>query len=124
MIGSYGPSDQWLTKRFESDEAPSGMLARTGTCEHAFLLRSQRPNRVLAMPADVAKSRVTDDDGHVWADFECASPLAAASPLNKVADSLYRCQGHLCCERSGTSEQSDGREKSKAKALAAFGKVC
>lgn len=32
MIGSYGPSDAWLTKRFDSDEAPSGMLVRTGTC--------------------------------------------------------------------------------------------
>ncbi|KZT51373.1 E set domain-containing protein [Calocera cornea HHB12733] len=50
MIGSYGPSPTPYTKVFASEEAPSGMLARSGTY--------------------TARSRVTDDDMSVYADFE------------------------------------------------------
>ncbi|KAA1121945.1 hypothetical protein PGTUg99_004016 [Puccinia graminis f. sp. tritici] len=50
MIGSYGPSSDLHVKRFVSEEAPSGMLARSGSY--------------------TARSRVIDDDGTVWADFE------------------------------------------------------
>eukprot|EP00920_Eleutheroschizon_duboscqi_P022736 GHVT01055422.1.p1 GENE.GHVT01055422.1~~GHVT01055422.1.p1 ORF type:complete len:207 (-),score=15.21 GHVT01055422.1:264-884(-) len=50
MIGSYGPSNDLHVKRFVSEESPSGMLARSGTY--------------------LAQSRVIDDDGVVWADFE------------------------------------------------------
>lgn len=50
MIGSYGPSNDLHVKRFVSEESPSGRLARSGTY--------------------VATSRVIDDDGKVWADFE------------------------------------------------------
>ncbi|POW14607.1 hypothetical protein PSTT_02789 [Puccinia striiformis] len=50
MIGSYGPSTDLHVKRFVSEEAPSGMLARSGTY--------------------TARSRVIDDDGTVWTDFE------------------------------------------------------
>lgn len=49
MIGSYGPSDQPYTKRFITEEAPSGMLARSGT--------------------NVVRSRIIDDDGNVYTDF-------------------------------------------------------
>ncbi|MBW0465044.1 hypothetical protein O181_004759 [Austropuccinia psidii MF-1] len=50
MIGSYGPSSDLHVKRFVSEEAPSGLLARSGTYS--------------------ARSRVIDDDNTVWADFE------------------------------------------------------
>lgn len=50
MIGSYGPSSDLHVKRFVSEESPSGMLARSGSY--------------------LARSRVIDDDGTVWADFE------------------------------------------------------
>ncbi|KAH8920580.1 E set domain-containing protein [Atractiella rhizophila] len=50
MIGSYGPSTDQLSKTFVSEESPSGMLARSGSY--------------------TVRSRVTDDDGHVHADFE------------------------------------------------------
>jgi len=50
MIGSYGPSADLLKKEFISEDAPTGMLARSGT----FSVRS----------------RVVDDDGHIHADFE------------------------------------------------------
>ncbi|PPQ66751.1 hypothetical protein CVT24_008708 [Panaeolus cyanescens] len=49
MLGSYGPSPtgEAYTKNFDTEEAPSGMLARTGTYH--------------------ARSRVVDDDGEVYA---------------------------------------------------------
>jgi len=52
MIGSYGPSTtpEPYTKTFVSEESPSGMLARSGTYN--------------------VRSRVIDDDGEVYADFE------------------------------------------------------
>ncbi|KAJ8086458.1 rho GDP dissociation inhibitor [Marasmius tenuissimus] len=58
MLGSYGPSPdgKFYTKDFESEESPSGMLARSGTYD--------------------VKSRVVDDDGEVYADFEWHFKLA------------------------------------------------
>ncbi|KEI36747.1 uncharacterized protein L969DRAFT_97143 [Mixia osmundae IAM 14324] len=49
MIGSFAPSAQVLSKKFESEEAPSGMIVRTGTYN--------------------VRSRCTDDDGTICADF-------------------------------------------------------
>lgn len=49
MIGSYGPRPEPYTKRFASEEAPSGMLARSGS--------------------NTVRSRVIDDDGTVYADW-------------------------------------------------------
>lgn len=48
MLGSYGPSKpgEPYTKRFDTDESPSGMLARSGTYH--------------------VRSRITDDDGKVY----------------------------------------------------------
>ncbi|WVQ95018.1 hypothetical protein IAU59_002110 [Kwoniella sp. CBS 9459] len=50
MLGSYGPQEAAYTKVFASEESPSGMLARSG--------------------GYVVRSRVIDDDKHVWLDFE------------------------------------------------------
>ena len=62
MLGSYGPREAAYTKivsrhrivladhQFASEESPSGMLARSGSY--------------------VVKSRIIDDDQHVWLDFE------------------------------------------------------
>ncbi|WWC90629.1 uncharacterized protein L201_005565 [Kwoniella dendrophila CBS 6074] len=50
MLGSYGPQEAAYTKVFASEESPSGMLARSGSY--------------------AVRSRVTDDDKHVWLDFE------------------------------------------------------
>ncbi|CAD6586315.1 MAG: hypothetical protein TREMPRED_004387 [Tremellales sp. Tagirdzhanova-0007] len=50
MLGSYGPREAAYTKIFASEESPSGMLARSGSY--------------------VVKSRIIDDDQHVWLDFE------------------------------------------------------
>lgn len=49
MLGSYGPSpnDTPYIKNFDTEEAPNGMLARSGTYH--------------------ARSRVVDDDGEVYA---------------------------------------------------------
>ncbi|TDL29241.1 rho GDP-dissociation inhibitor [Rickenella mellea] len=58
MLGSYGPSPdgQPYTKNFDPEESPSGMLARSGTYQ--------------------VRSRVIDDDGEVYSDFEWAFKLA------------------------------------------------
>ncbi|POY75111.1 hypothetical protein BMF94_1741 [Rhodotorula taiwanensis] len=56
MIGSYGPAADPVVKRFVSEEAPSGMLARSGTYS--------------------VRSRVIDDDGKLYVDFEWAFKLA------------------------------------------------
>ena len=53
MLGSYGPQKDAYTKNFDSDEAPSGMLARSGSYN--------------------VKSRVVDDDGEVYAGT-CSLP--------------------------------------------------
>ncbi|GAA6022926.1 hypothetical protein JCM11491_006631 [Sporobolomyces phaffii] len=50
MIGSYGPSADNIEKRFVTEEAPSGMIARSGSYN--------------------VRSRVIDDDKHVYVDFE------------------------------------------------------
>lgn len=49
MLGSYGPSPSGepYSKNFDTEESPSGMLARSGTFS--------------------VKSRVVDDDGEVYA---------------------------------------------------------
>ncbi|EPQ27639.1 uncharacterized protein PFL1_04777 [Pseudozyma flocculosa PF-1] len=52
MIGSYGPRAEPYEKKFASNEAPSGMLARSGT--------------------NTVRSRVVDDDGNVFADWTWA----------------------------------------------------
>lgn len=46
MLGSYGPRDEPYTKDFDSEESPSGILARSGTYN--------------------VKSRVLDDDGEIY----------------------------------------------------------
>ncbi|KAF8211260.1 rho GDP-dissociation inhibitor [Mycena galopus ATCC 62051] len=58
MLGSYGPhpKGEAYTKNFDSDHSPSGMLARTGTYN--------------------VKSRVVDDDGEVYADWDWSFKLA------------------------------------------------
>ncbi|KAI0750949.1 rho GDP-dissociation inhibitor [Daedaleopsis nitida] len=52
MLGSYGPhpKGEAYTKNFDPEESPSGMLARSGTYN--------------------VRSRVVDDDGEVYADWE------------------------------------------------------
>lgn len=58
MLGSYGPhpSGEAYKKDFEPEESPSGMLARSGTYN--------------------VRSRVVDDDGEVYADWEWCFKLA------------------------------------------------
>ncbi|KAG8942989.1 hypothetical protein FRC04_003275 [Tulasnella sp. 424] len=57
MIGSYGPKPDGTPyeSNFPTEESPSGMLARSGTYN--------------------VKSRIVDDDGTVYADFEWAFKL-------------------------------------------------
>jgi len=57
MLGSYGPSqtNEPYVKNFDPEESPSGMIARSGTYN--------------------VRSRVIDDDGEVYADFEWAFKL-------------------------------------------------
>ncbi|TIC66020.1 E set domain-containing protein [Wallemia mellicola] len=50
MIGSYGPKAEVYEKRFPTEESPSGMLARSGQYQ--------------------VRSRITDDDGNLYLDFE------------------------------------------------------
>jgi Rho GDP-dissociation inhibitor len=52
MLGSYGPRDEPYTVDFESDDAPSGLIARTGIYN--------------------VVSRVIDDDGGIHAS-KCGS---------------------------------------------------
>ena len=47
MLGSYGFNETPYSKDFDSEESPSGMLARSGTYS--------------------VQSRVVDDDGEVYA---------------------------------------------------------
>ncbi|CUA73819.1 Rho GDP-dissociation inhibitor [Rhizoctonia solani] len=56
MIGSYGPQADLRTVTFATEESPSGVIARSGTYH--------------------VKSRITDDDGHVHAEFEWSFKLA------------------------------------------------
>ncbi|OSD04388.1 rho GDP-dissociation inhibitor [Trametes coccinea BRFM310] len=57
MLGSYGPHPKGepYTKNFDTEESPSGMLARSGTYQ--------------------VRSRVVDDDGEVFADWEWSFKL-------------------------------------------------
>ncbi|KAK7470807.1 rho GDP dissociation inhibitor [Stygiomarasmius scandens] len=58
MLGSYGPhpNGEAHIKNFEPEESPSGMLARSGSYN--------------------VRSRVVDDDGNIYADFEWSFKLA------------------------------------------------
>ncbi|KAJ3488737.1 hypothetical protein NLI96_g2611 [Meripilus lineatus] len=56
MLGSYGPQPNPYTKDFDPEESPSGMLARSGSYS--------------------VRSRVVDDDGEVYADWEWSFKLA------------------------------------------------
>lgn len=56
MIGSYGPRADPYEKRFATEEAPSGMLARSGS--------------------NTVRSRIIDDDGHVYADWTWVFKIA------------------------------------------------
>lgn len=51
MIGSYGPNEDPYIKDFETEESPSGVIARTGTYH--------------------VTSRVVDDDNEVYAGAYC-----------------------------------------------------
>ncbi|KAJ7742461.1 immunoglobulin E-set [Mycena maculata] len=57
MLGSYGPhpKGEAYTKDFATDHSPSGMIARSGTYN--------------------VKSRVVDDDGEVYADWDWSFKL-------------------------------------------------
>lgn len=65
MLGSYGmhPKGEAYTKNFDPEESPSGMLARSGTYH--------------------VRSRVLDDDGHVYAGASSISliPLVHCTVL-------------------------------------------
>ncbi|GAA6060997.1 hypothetical protein JCM10212_000683 [Sporobolomyces blumeae] len=52
MLGSYGPSADPISKRFVTEEAPSGMIARSGSYS--------------------VRSRLIDDDKQIYIDFEWA----------------------------------------------------
>ncbi|KAF9557233.1 E set domain-containing protein [Agrocybe pediades] len=58
MLGSYGPAPDGkpYVKNFDPEESPSGMIARSGTYN--------------------VRSRVVDDDGEVYADWEWYFKLA------------------------------------------------
>jgi len=56
MIGSYAPQASPYNKKFLDEDAPSGMIARSGSY--------------------TVRSRVTDDDDHVHADFEWSFKLS------------------------------------------------
>lgn len=56
MIGSYAPHPNPIEKRFGSSQSPGGVLARSG--------------------AYAVKSRVVDDEGNIWADWEWAFKIA------------------------------------------------
>jgi len=56
MLGSYSAGPDPYVKNFEPEESPSGMIARSGTYN--------------------VRSRVIDDDGEVYADWEWQFKLA------------------------------------------------
>jgi len=58
MLGSYAPAPDGapLTKKFPEEESPSGMIARSGTYN--------------------VRSRVIDDDGQIYIDFEWSFKLS------------------------------------------------
>ena len=55
MVGSYGPSATPHEKRFPTEESPSGMLART---------------------TYAVRSRIVDDDGNIYIDFDWSFKIA------------------------------------------------
>ena len=57
MLGSYGPHPKGepYVKNFDTEESPSGMLARSGTYN--------------------VRSRVVDDDGEVYAGMSSDFPI-------------------------------------------------
>jgi Rho GDP-dissociation inhibitor len=56
MIGSYGPRAEAYVKHFASEEAPSGLLARSGS--------------------NTVRTRIVDDDGAVYADLTWSFKIA------------------------------------------------
>lgn len=66
MIGSYGPRPEAYVKRFATEEAPSGMLARSGS--------------------NTVRSRVIDDDGNVFADWWVICVISLISVARKETD--------------------------------------
>ncbi|KAH7887874.1 immunoglobulin E-set [Phlebopus sp. FC_14] len=58
MLGSYGPHPEGgsYSKNFDPEESPSGLVARSGSYN--------------------VKSRVTDDDGEIYAEWEWSFKLA------------------------------------------------
>ncbi|CAE6522248.1 unnamed protein product [Rhizoctonia solani] len=56
MVGSFGPKVEEQKATFITEESPSGMVARSGTYH--------------------VRSRITDDDKHIHADFEWCFKLA------------------------------------------------
>ncbi|KAG6336341.1 hypothetical protein ID866_2736 [Astraeus odoratus] len=72
MLGSYGPHPQGesYTKNFDPEESPSGILARSGTYH--------------------VRSRVVDDDGEVYADWEWSFKLGKECPFINPSQSNAR----------------------------------
>ena len=60
MLGSYGPhpKGEAYVKNFDPEEAPSGMMARSGTYH--------------------VRSRVVDDDGEVYAGMSSRCPFVTS----------------------------------------------
>ncbi|WFD31882.1 rho GDP dissociation inhibitor [Malassezia sp. CBS 17886] len=71
MIGSYPPRKEPYTKRFAPSEAPSGLLARSGT-------NSVRSRYVRGRAAGDLRASIIDDDGVVFADFSWSFKLVKA----------------------------------------------
>ena len=64
MLGSYGPSQDAYAKNFESEESPSGVIARSGSYN--------------------VRSRVIDDDGEVYAGTCHPTPYFQRPDLNAL----------------------------------------
>ena len=64
MLGSYGPSQDAYAKNFESEESPSGVIARSGSYN--------------------VRSRVIDDDGEVYAGTCYSTPYFQRPGLNAL----------------------------------------
>lgn len=85
MIGSYGPSPEPITKRFVTEEAPSGMIARSGTYS--------------------VRSRIVDDDGVTYADFAWQFKLGKVSGVARAKHD--RVSGEQL-----VAKEADGRARS------------
>ena len=86
MLGSYGPhpNGEAYAKNFESDESPSGMLARSGSYN--------------------VRSRVVDDDGEVFAGTCIAFHL---DRLNGGAHGLVRLGMEFQAHKGMVNEQRE-----------------